>query len=307
MKYPIRLAGALIALMALTLGACSSDSKDTTASKASTTASKASTAANAVSSAVAAATFPAGSYMADLQKKGKVVIGVKYDAPPMGRLNPTNNKVEGFDIDVGKAIAQVIFGDENKAEFIEAISANRIPFLKEDKADMVISTMTITDARKLEIDFSNVYYKAGQSLLVTKDSAIKSVSDLNGKKVCSAQGSTSETNIRAKAPTAELVLFGGYSECLAALQTKRADAVSTDDTILAGIAAQDKNTKLTGGIFTEEPYGIGIKKGHSEFVALVNKVIDDMIKDGRWKKSYDKWLGDPTGVSSEEALKRFRP
>lgn len=300
MKYPLRLAGAVIALMALTLGACSSDSKDTTSSKAST-------AISAASSAVASATFPAGSYMADLQKKGKIVIGVKYDTPPMGRLNPVTNKVEGFDVDLGKAITQAIFGDENKAEFIEALSANRIPFLKEDKADLIISTMTITNDRKLEIDFSDVYYKAGQSLLVTKDSPIKSVADLNGKKVCSAQGSTSEANIRAKAPTAELVLFGGYSECLAALQTKRADAVSTDDTILAGIAAQDKNTKLTGGIFTEEPYGVGIKKGHPEFVALVNKVIDDMIKDGRWKKSYDKWLGDPTGVPSEEALKRFRP
>jgi ABC-type amino acid transport substrate-binding protein len=250
--------------------------------------------------------FPATSYMAELQKRGKIVIGVKFDAPPMGRLNPVTNKAEGFDVDMGREIAKALFGDENKAEFIEAISANRIPFLREDKADLVISTMTITDARKLEIDFSNIYYKAGQSILVPKDSTIQSVNDLNGKRVCSAQGSTSEQNVRQRAPQAELVLFGGYAECLTALQSRRVDAITTDDTILAGIAAQDRNTKLVGGIFTEEPYGIGFKQGHPEFVAFVNKIIDDMIADGRWVASYNKWLGEPTGVSSAEALKRFR-
>jgi putative glutamine transport system substrate-binding protein len=224
----------------------------------------------------------------------------------MGRLNPVTNRAEGFDVDIGKEIAKAIFGDENKAEFIEAVSANRIPFLREDKADLIISTMTITDARKQEIDFSDVYYKAGQSILVPRDSAIRDVNDLNGKRVCSAQGSTSEQNIRQRAPQAELVLFAGYAECLTALQSRRVDAISTDDTILAGIAAQDRNTKLTGGIFTEEPYGIGFKQGHPEFVQFVNKVVDDMIKDGRWTASYNKWLGEPTGVPADEALKRFR-
>ena len=301
--------GLTLAIVAFAV-ACGGGDDDTatTATTPAVSSPAAGSAATASSTQARAATpFPAGSYMAELQRRGEIVIGVKYDVPGMGRLNPVTNRVEGFDVDIGKEIAEALFGDENKAKFIEAISANRIPFLKEYKADLIISTMTITPARREEIDFSDVYYKAGQSILVPKDSPIKGVDDLNGRKVCSAQGSTSEQNIRDKAPQAELVLFGGYSECLSALQTKRVDAVSTDDVILAGLAMQDRNTKLVGGIFTEEDYGIGIKKGRPEFVEFVNRVIDDMIKDGRWKQSYEKWIGEPTGVSADEALKRFRP
>ena len=250
--------------------------------------------------------FPADSYMAELQHKGKVVIGVRYDAPPMARLNPVNNRVEGFEVDVGREIARSIFGDENKAEFVQVSPASRMAILRDGTADLVIAAITTADAPGSAIDVSNVYYAAGQSILVPKDSAIRDLADLSRKRVCTVQASVGETNIRQRAPHAELVLVGAYSECLAALQTKRADAISTDDATLAGIAARDKNTKLVGGIFTEEPYGIGIKKGRPEFVVFVNNVLDAMIQDGRWKRSYDRWLGEPAGVSSEEALARFR-
>lgn len=214
----------------------------------------------AASSVAAPPQFPPESFMAKLQRRGKIIIGVKFDTPPMGRLNPVTSKAEGFDIDIGKKIAKAIFGDESKAEFIEAVSANRTPFLKEDKVDLIISTMTITEERKREIGFSKVYYKAGQSILIPKGSVIRSVADLNGKRVCAAQGSTSERNVREKAPQTELVLFSSHSESLAALQTGRVDAISTDDTILGGKVGQDRNTQLVGGTFTDEPYGSGIKK-----------------------------------------------
>ena len=250
--------------------------------------------------------FPETSYMAELQRKGEIVIGVKYDVQGMGRLNPVRNTVEGFDVYIGREITRVIFGDESKVRFVEANPVNRLSLLQDDRADLVIAMMAITPARRAEIDFSDAYYRAGQSLLVTRDSAIAGVDDLAGKRVCVTQGSISEERIRELAPQAELLLLHTYADCLAALQSNRADAVTADDVILAGLATQDRNTKLVGGIFTEEEYGIGVKKGRPEFVEFVNAVLDEMIKSGRWQQSYDRWLGGPSGVPAAEALQRLR-
>ena len=151
--------------------------------------------------------FPADSYMARIQQRGQLIVGVKYDTPPFGSLNPVNNRVEGFDADLARELARALFGDENKVRFDEAVSRNRIPFLQEDKVDVVLSTMTISDERRQEIDFSDPYYIAGQSILVRKGSPIQSVYDLNGRTVASAQGSTSERNVRERAPGANLLLF----------------------------------------------------------------------------------------------------
>ncbi len=249
--------------------------------------------------------FPDGSYMAALQKKGKIVVGVKFDVPPMGALNPAINQPQGFDIDIAKQLAKALFGDENKVEFVEAITKNREPFLTEDKVDLVVATYTITDARKQIIDFSNPYYVAGQSILVRKDfTAITRPEDMNGKKVCTQQGSTSEQNIKAVAPQAEITTLPTISECALALQDKRVDAVSTDDIQLIGISIKDPNTKLVGGVFSSEPYGIGIKQGRPEFVQFVNDQLAAMQKDGRWKALYEKHLGKYSSVSADEALQR---
>lgn len=229
---------------------------------------------------------PAGSRLARIIERGKIIIGVKYDVPLFGFLNPTTRQLEGFDVAVGKEIAKKIFGDASKVEFKEAKSANRIPMLQSDEADLVISTMTITEQRKQEIDFSDVYYLAGQSLLVPKDSTIKGINDLAGKKVGTAKGSTSEKNIREKAPQADVVLFDTYSEALTAMQNKRLDAITTDDIILFGLATTDPNVVLVGGTFTQEPYGIGIKKGQPELVQLVNSVVSEIKTNGRWKEIY---------------------
>src|SRR5215217_6267159 len=148
--------------------------------------------------------FPADSYMARIQQRGQLIVGVKYDTPPFGSLNPINNQVEGFDADLARALARAIFGDATKVQFLEAISRNRIPFLQEDKVDVILSTMTITDERKGEIDFSDVYYMAGQSVLVKRNSPIAGIDALAGRTVASAQGTTSEKNVRERVPTANL-------------------------------------------------------------------------------------------------------
>lgn len=243
-------------------------------------------------------TFAAGTYMADLQAKGKIVIGVKFDIPQFGYLNPTTNKSEGFDVDIGNIIADRLDVD---VEFVEAISANRIPFLKEDKVDLIISTMTINEERKKEIDFSIVYYLAQQRLLVAKDSKIEEVEDLDTQKakVCSAEGSTSEKNIRIVAPNAVVELRKAYSDCFALLQNKQTEAVSTDDVILTSLLSRDPdNFRLTGRAFSKEPYGVGIKKGRVGFKEFIDDVISDIKKDGTWKKFYDEWVKPMTGESA---------
>jgi glutamate transport system substrate-binding protein len=256
----------------------------------------------------AAPKFAAGSTMAAIADRGKIVIGVKYDVPLFGLLDPISRKVDGFDIAIGKEIAKSLGLAEAQIEFVEAVTANRIPFLVEDKADLIISTFTITEARKQEIDFSRPYFKAGQSILVKKDnSTIKTVTDLNGKSVCAQAGSTSERNVAEKAPQAQLLPLQVISACVSAMKDGRVDAVSTDDVQLAGFAAIDKDLKLVGGQFTVELYGIGIKKGKSDLQQFVNAELDKMLQDGRWEKIYAQYLGNVEGLPSPAQAKAELP
>lgn len=234
---------------------------------------------------------PAGTLLRKIQDRGKIIIGVKYDIPTFGYLNPRTNQLEGFDVDLGKAIARELLGDEKRAEFTQARSADRIPFLNTGQVDLVLSTMTANEERAREIDFTDTYYVAGQSLLVRKDSAIAGIRDLAGKTVCSVSGSTSEKTIRERAPQAQVILFGTYSECVQGLDTGRADAVTTDDIILLGFAKEAPDRyKVVGGQFTVEPYAGGIAKGNPELLAAVNAAIGRIKASGEWKRIYEKNL-----------------
>ena len=236
----------------------------------------------------------------DIKARGKLIVGCKYDVRLFGLNNPMTHRVEGFDADLGRALAKALLGDEKKVELVETVSANRIPFLTENKVDVVISTMTITDDRKKQIDMSEPYYLAGQSLLVPKGSPIQSVKDLEGKTVTTVQGSTSEKNIAAAAPNAKFNLLKSYSECFTALGNKQADAMTTDDIILLGFKATAPDKfDLVGGQFTQEPYGVGIRKGHADLTKFVNDELAKMKTDGRWKAIYDKHLKPVSGMSIE--------
>jgi aspartate/glutamate/glutamine transport system substrate-binding protein len=243
--------------------------------------------------------FPADSYMARIQQRGQLVVGVKYDTPPFGSLNPLTNRVEGFDADLGRELARVVFGDAEKARFVEALSADRIPFLQDDQVDVVLSTMTITDERRQAIDFSEPYYVAGQTILVPRGSPIRDVNDLNGRTVATGQSSTSARSLRKQAPRAMLLLVPAYAEALAALKDRRADAVSTDDTILMGMMLREPDLQMVGGAFTVEPYGAGIKKGRPELVAFVNQVFDQLKANGRWTELYKEHIAPLSGFVPE--------
>ncbi len=246
--------------------------------------------------------FAASTTMGKIQKKGEIVIGVKFDVAPFGFKNPRTGAVEGFDIDLGKAYAAAL---GVKPKFVEAISDNRIPFIKDGTVDLVLSTMTINDERAQEIGFTEPYFIAHGRILVKKSSDIAGIDDLANKKVCTALGSTYEETLKKQAPKADRELVDAYSECLENLQNGAVEAISTDDVILTGMIIQDKSLKLVGDELTTEPYGGGFKKDDTEFAAFLNGVLADYKADGRWKAAYEKWIGQYTGEESEPPTEKL--
>jgi len=244
--------------------------------------------------------FAEGSTMARLQQAGKVRVGTKFDQPLFGQKNLEGN-LEGFDVEIAKIIAGELGIQPSGIEWVESVSANREPFIQQDKVDFVVATYTINDKRKQVVDFAGPYYVAGQDIMVTKGNplGITGPDDLAGKKVCSVTGSTPAENILTKYPDAKLTEFDVYSKCAEALKNGQVEAVTTDNVILLGLINQDPEAfELVGKKFTEEPYGIGVKKGDTQFRNFINDVLEKAYQDGRWKQAWDATAGK---VATEEA------
>lgn len=223
----------------------------------------------------------------------KIKWGVKYDTKLFGLMNIEKRQVEGFDIDIAKELTKRILGEDSVAEFVEVTSKTRIPLLKNGNIDAIIATMTISEERKKQVDFSNVYFAAGQSLLVNKKSSINGVTDLNEKTtVLAVKGSTSAENIRKYAPKANVLELENYAEAFTALQSNQGDAMTTDNSILLGMAADNSDYRLAGEKFTDEPYGIAINKKQSNFKKALDQGIKDMKQDGTYQKIYKKWFDE---------------
>ncbi len=221
---------------------------------------------------------------------GSVKIGIKYDQPGMGLK--VGDKYKGLDVDMATCVAAKM--GFSKIDFIESPSPQREKMLEAGTVQMTFATYSITDKRKKVVSFAGPYFVAGQSLLVGKDSKITGVTDLAGKKVCSVTGSTSVDNLKKKAPSLVPQKFDTYSACAEALSSGSIDAMTTDDTILAGYAnqAQYKDKfKLVGGTFSEEDYGVGIKKGDAAMCKKINTAIAKTISAGEWKKAVANNLG----------------
>ena len=254
--------------------------------------------------------FPAGSTMARLAEAGTIRIGTKYDQPGLGNINLETDKPEGFDVEIGKMIAAKLGIDADRIEWVETVSANRESFIANGRVDIVIATYTINDKRKETIDFAGPYYVAGQDLLVKKDdTSITGPETLAGKRVCAATGSTPIGNIRTNYPDAEPVEFDTYTECVDQLEAGQIDAVSTDDIILAGYAADPKyegKFRVVGKTFSQEPYGIGLKKGDTAFRDFLNDTLEEMYEDGSWKEAFEATLGK-SGVEAPDppAVNRY--
>ncbi len=282
---PKRLLLALLAVVTVLAGCGDDSTSDST---------------NTTGGGAAAPTFPAGSTMDAIQKKGKLTIGTKFDQPLFGQ-KALSGDPEGFDVEIAKLVATAIFGSNlsGKTEFVETPSAVREQSIIDGKVDLVAATYTINDTRKQKVSFAGPYYIAGQSILVKRDNtAITGLSSLAGKKVCTVLGSTPLKTLQERAPGADLsILFDTYSKCIEALKDGRVEAVSTDNVILLGFIKDNPGQfKLVGDTFTTEPYGIGVKQDDTAFRNFINDTLEKAYRDGSWAKAFETQVGKPTEI-----------
>lgn len=251
--------------------------------------------------------FAEDTTMAAIQQRGTLNVGTKFDQNLFGLKNPITGNIEGFDVEIAKIIAQAIFGGTiedagEKVEFTETVSAVREAEIQKGSVDMIVATYTINDTRKGLVDFAGPYFVAGQDIMVSKDNdTIKSVTDLNGKKVCSVQGSTSLKNVQEQAPQADVsISFERYTDCADALKAGRVDAVTTDNVILLGLVKDNPDDfKVVENTFTSEPYGIGITKGDQAFRDFLNDTLEEAYENGSWEEAFDSTVGQ-AGVEAPE-------
>jgi len=231
------------------------------------------------------------------EKGNTIVVGTKFDQPGLGLRNP-DGSMSGFDVDVAKFVAKELGYTEDQIEWKESPSGQRENLIANDQVSYIVATYSITDARKEKVDFAGPYLITGQSLLVRADTTdITGAESLaNNKKLCSVSGSTPAQRIKDKYPGVQLQQYDTYSACVEALKNGAIDAVTTDEVILAGYAAQSPGVfKVVGKPFSEEKYGIGLKKGDTDMRTKINDALAKMEKDGAWKAAFEKNLG-PAGI-----------
>lgn len=230
---------------------------------------------------------------------GKIVIGTKFDQPGLGLKNP-DGTMSGFDVDVATYVAGQMGFTPDKIEWKESPSAQRETLIQNDQVKFIAATYSITDARKEKVSFAGPYLVTGQSLLVKADNTDITGADSlqNNKKLCSVSGSTPAQKIKDEYPGVQLQQYDTYSACIEALKNGAIDAVTTDEVILAGYAAQTPGAfKIVGQPFSEENYGIGLKKDDTELQTKVNDALTKMEADGDWAKAFEKNLG-PAGIAT---------
>lgn len=234
----------------------------------------------------------------------KITIGIKFDQPGLALKKP-DGSYAGFDVDVARYVAKELGYQPDRIEFKKAPSAQREQLIKNGDVEFIVASYSINDKRKQEVDFAGPYLLAHQDLLVRAgDTSINKPEDLNNKKLCSVTGSTSAQNVKEKlAPKADLQEFGTYSECLTGLENKAVDALTTDDSILAGYAAQPEHRgkfKLAGLALSDERYGIGLKKGDTALRTKINAALEKMVRDGAWERAVQANFG-PAGYQNAPA------
>jgi polar amino acid transport system substrate-binding protein len=237
-----------------------------------------------------------------VKKRGTLIGGVKDSTPGFGYIDPKTREIVGYDVDFLAYIAKKM---GVKLELKSVTSATRMPQLMAGNVDIVAATMTITAERAKQIDFSNTYFLTGQKFLVKKGT-VKSLADLDGKRIGTAKGSTSEQNASKALPNATILSFDDYPQAFLALQQGKVVAVTTDESILANLLAKAPNKEqfeLTDFAISDEPYGLGIKKGSPKFVKFVNDTLLEMEKNGEAKKIFEKWFGPTSDVPMKRNFK----
>ncbi|WP_431957111.1 glutamate ABC transporter substrate-binding protein [Nocardia lijiangensis] len=225
-----------------------------------------------------------------IRARGRLLVGLDTGSNLFSFRDPLSGTIVGFDADIAREIARDLLGSPDLVEFRSLNSADREQALQDRVVDVVAKTMTITCERRTKVEFSTVYLLAQQRVLAMKNSGITGIADLAGKRVCVVPGTTSLDRIRLQQPAATILTVPTWADCLVVLQQRQVDAVSTDDPILAGLAAQDPYTELVGESIAAEPYGIGIPKEADDLVRFVNGTLERLRTDGTWSRIYGRWL-----------------
>ncbi|MEP7063667.1 MAG: glutamate ABC transporter substrate-binding protein [Betaproteobacteria bacterium] len=244
--------------------------------------------------------YPAGTSMAKIQERGKIIVGVKFDFPLFGLKNPVNGELEGMDIQLARGIAKDLTGSVDNIEFVEVNSGNREAFLQQHKVDIVIATYPPNSAREKAVDFAGPYLMSPIGTMVDKnDKSINTVADLNGKNICVTKGSGSQTKVPLNAPKAKLLVLTSMTQCMEALDQKRVDGVTTTQSILMGQMSQNPGkfrlaaTELleeTGKVSSDND-SIGLPKGDKALHDYLDAYLRKIFANGEWKKMYDSTLG----------------
>jgi glutamate transport system substrate-binding protein len=244
-----------------------------------------------------------------IQQRGRVVIGVKNDQPGLGIVDPTTNTYSGFDVEIGRLVAAKLGQGADKIDYKVVQSAAREDAISRGDVDYYVGTYTINDNRKQRVGFAGPYFVAGQGLLVRKDeTAITSKDTLKGKKVCSATGSTPLQRVQQQQLTepSNIIAFQTYGQCVDQLMSNQVDAVTTDDSILKGYAAQSPDKlKVVGDTFSTEPYGIGLAHDDKALRDKVNDILQASFDDGTWQKIYDATLGKSGSSATPPKINRY--
>ncbi len=228
--------------------------------------------------------------VADIRARGRLIVGLDIGSNLFSFRDPITGEITGFDVDIAGEIARDIFGAPSHVEYRILSSDERITALQHSEVDIVVKTMTITCDRRKQVNFSTVYLDASQRILASRDSPIAKVADLSGKRVCVARGTTSLHRIRQIDPPPVIVSVVNWADCLVAMQQREIDAVSTDDSILAGLVEEDPYLHIVGPNMATQPYGIGINLDNTGLVRFVNGTLERIRRDGTWNTLYRKWL-----------------
>jgi len=234
--------------------------------------------------------MPSGSTMAAIAERGRLVVGVDQNQYLFAFRDPATGRLEGFDIDIAREIARGIFGDPDRIQLRVVQAGQRESVLQTDQVDLVVRTFSITCARKANVAFSTVYFRADQRILALKGSGIESGASLAGKRACAVSGTKSLEMLLALDPRPIVLGANTWTDCLVMLQQGQIDAIGTDYVVLSGLAAQDPNVAVVGPSLGFELYGVGIKKGSDDLVRFVNGILEKMRDDGTWQRLYENHL-----------------
>lgn len=235
--------------------------------------------------------MPAGSTMARIAARGRLIAGVDQGKYLVGYRNPITGELEGSDIDIVRRIAAAIFGDPSKVQFVVLDIADRVGAIERGQVDVVVNNFSVTCERQKSVEFSSAYLAATARVLVPVGSGVREVEDLAGKRVCTSAGSTTEDMLRGLPVRFDLEILPGIPDCMVELQRGRAAAVSSDDVILAGLAAQDPQTQVVGRSLLSSDYAVGMRRDAPDLVRFVNGVVEQARADGSLAASDNRWLG----------------